>query len=233
MPCDLNCDMGEVEGLLRDGTQRELLRYVSSVNICCNAHAGSEDLIVRTLEMSRGAKVGAHPGYPDRAGFGRRHLEMSHEELVDCILGQLEWLGERAKRVGIERVTHVKAHGALYNGAVMVREIAAAISEACWKWDRSVKLVGLAGSGMLDVFREFGFEVLAEGFADRAYEPDGTLRARALPGAMIEDPEMAAEQAVGLASTVDTICVHSDTRDSVRIAAAVRAGLDGMSRMKL
>lgn len=232
MPFDLNCDVGEVEALISDGTQRELLRYATSVNICCNAHAGSEELIVETLEMSRGLHVGAHPGYPDRERFGREKLDMVYRDLVDCIHGQLVWFGERVKRVGIERVTHVKAHGALYNAAVSNPDIAAAIAEACAKWDGSVKLVGLAGSGMLGVFRAAGFEVLAEGFADRVYEADGTLRSRKLPGALIEDPVVAGTQAVRLAATVDTICVHSDSPGAVRIAAAVRASLDRMSRMK-
>lgn len=229
---DLNCDVGEVEALLVDGTQEQLLRYATSVNICCNAHAGSEDLILRTLEMSRCLRVGAHPGYPDRARFGREPLVMSHEALVDCIHEQLVWFAERARQVGISRITHVKAHGALYNTAVRDAAVAAAISEACAKWDPTVMLVGLAGSLMLDVFRHSGFGVLAEGFADRTYEEDGSLRSRKLEGAMIEDPEAAALQAVRLAAVVDTICVHSDSPGAVRIAAAVRAGLDGLSRMK-
>jgi 5-oxoprolinase (ATP-hydrolysing) subunit A len=229
---DLNCDMGELERLLADGTQAELVRYATSVNICCNVHAGSEDLIARTLEMSRFLRVGAHPGYPDRANFGREVVPMTTAALVDCIYTQLVWFGEIAARFGIQRITHVKAHGALYNAAVRDAAIAGAIAEATRGWGRDVLLVGLEGSPMLDVFRSAGFGVLAEGFADRAYEPDGTLRSRKLAGALIEDPVLAAEQAVRLARSVDTICIHSDTPGSAKLAKAVRERLDAMGRMK-
>ncbi len=226
---DLNCDVGELEELLANGSQARLLESATSVNICCNAHAGSEDLILRTLEMSRELRVGAHPGFPDRASFGREVVAMAFESLVSCIREQLEWFGERAAVAGVERISHVKAHGALYNAAVRDTEVARAIAEAVRSWRRDVILVGLAGSSMLDVFREAGFEVWAEGFADRAYEADGSLRSRRLAGALIEDPEVAAAQAVRLMRDpgVDTICVHSDTPGAVSIARAVRAALDG------
>ena len=162
----------------------------------------------------------------------RDPLVLTHRALVECIHAQLVWFGERCRRVGVSRITHVKAHGALYNSAVRDAAIAGAIAEACAGWDPTVMLVGLAGSQMLEVFRDAGFRVLAEGFADRVYELDGTLRSRKLIGSMIEDPAAAAAQAVRLASVVDTICVHSDSVGAVDIAAAVRAGLDGMSRMK-
>jgi len=229
---DLNCDVGELEELLVDGTQQRLMQYATSVNVCCNAHAGSEDLILRTLEMASGLRVGAHPGYPDRVGFGREPLVLTHRALIECIHEQLVWFRDRCRRVGVSGITHVKAHGALYNSAVRDEAIASAIAEACVEWDPTVVLVGLAGSQMLEVFREAGFRVLAEGFADRVYESDGTLRSRKLSGSMIEDPAAAADQAVRLSAVADTICVHSDSVGAVDIAAAVRARLDGMSRMK-
>lgn len=220
---DLNCDMGELDSLVEDGTQAELLKCVTSVNVCCNAHAGSEALIWATLKMSQGVRIGAHPGYPDRLNFGRRVVVMPMEALVVCIVDQLVWIDELAQRCGVGPLTHVKPHGALYNAAVQDREVALAIAEAAFRWNPEVLLVGLAGSLMLDVFREAGLRVWSEGFADRAYESDGSLRSRSLDGALIVDPDEAAEQAWRLLQNgfCDTICVHSDTPGAVAIAKAV------------
>jgi 5-oxoprolinase (ATP-hydrolysing) subunit A len=146
------------------------------------------------------------------------------------IAQQLDWFGELALQCGVANVTHVKPHGALYNAAIADASIARAIVAGTRRWRSDVALVGLAGSLMLDVFRDAGFEVWAEGFADRAYETDGSLCSRKLPGAMIEDPLVAAAQAMRLfaSGAVDTVCVHSDTAGSVAIARGVR---DEMARM--
>lgn len=216
---DLNCDMGELPELL--ATQEELLRYVTSVNIACGGHAGDEALMRATVEQARraGAAIGAHPGYPDRARFGRLHVDMAPEAIAASVYEQIARLGGD--------IAHVKPHGALYNDAARDRSIARAIAEGAGRWSRDVVLVGLSGSVMLEVFREAGFRVAREAFADRAYEPDGTLRPRRLPGALIEDPEAAARQAVAIARAdrADTICIHGDTPGAVRIAEAVARAL--------
>lgn len=232
---DINCDMGEVPSLDADGTQQRLLEHVTSVNVSCGAHAGDPDLIARTIRqaMSRGVKVGAHPGYPDPENFGRIALPFTSAQICDTVCAQLEAFTEIAERCGLPAISHVKPHGALYNVAVKDRSVAEAIAQGIRRWDKrsNIPVMGLAGSLMLDVFREAGFTPLAEAFADRAYEPDGTLRSRQLPGAMIHAPQEAAAQSLRLAQSgaVDTICIHSDTRGSVDIAAAVRAALYGSS----
>lgn len=225
---DVNCDMGEIPALVADGTQDLLLAHVTSVNVSCGAHAGDRETIERTIRAAaaRRVHVGAHPGYPDRENFGRVALAMSPAQIADSVFAQLIAFEEIASRCGAV-VEHVKPHGALYNTAVKERSIAQAIADGVRRWRKSIPVMGLAGSLMLDVFRASGFEALAEAFADRAYEPDGTLRSRQLPGAMIHSPAEAAAQALRLAQsgTVDTICIHSDTRGSVEIAAAVEKTL--------
>ncbi|BDC48622.1 UPF0271 protein [Bryobacterales bacterium F-183] len=223
---DINCDMGEIADLHANGTQRELLRWCTSVNVSCGAHAGDETLIRATIAdaQAAGVRVGAHPGYPDPANFGRIAMDMPPGDLAREITRQLVWFGPDA--------THVKPHGALYNVAVHNKVVAEAIAAGVAAWRRDVILVGLAGSPMLDVFRAAGFPVWGEAFADRAYEPDGTLRARTKPGALISDPEAAADQAIRLASRgdVQTICIHSDTPGATAIARAVRLAVDKLVR---
>jgi UPF0271 protein len=225
---DVNCDMGEIPSLLADGTQDRLLAHVTSVNISCGAHAGDPDTIEQTIRsaVKHGVRIGAHPGYPDRENFGRVALAMTSAQIADSVFTQLVEFEEIASRCGAT-VEHVKPHGALYNTAVKERVTAQAIADGIRRWRKSIPVMGLAGSLMLDVFREAGFTPLAEAFADRAYEADGTLRPRQLPGALIHSPAEAAAQALRLAQsgTVDTICIHSDTRGSVEIAAAVQATL--------
>ncbi len=185
---DLNCDMGELPEAIADGTQEALMRSITSVNIACGGHAGDEQTMKTTIEQALRWKLAirAHPGYPDRANFGRLELKMSADAVADSVCKQVHALAE--------------------------------VSE-------DVVLVGLAGSPMLDVFREAGFAVAAEAFADRRYEPDGTLRSRKFEDALIRNPEEAAWQALGIAErgiviasdgsevSVDaqTICIHGDT----------------------
>ncbi|HEY3739010.1 MAG TPA: 5-oxoprolinase subunit PxpA [Bryobacteraceae bacterium] len=225
---DVNCDMGEIPALIADGTQDLLLAHVTSVNVSCGAHAGDEETIERTIRaaVERRVHVGAHPGYPDRENFGRVALAMSPAQIADSVFEQLVSFEEIASRCGAV-VRHVKPHGALYNTAVKEHATAQAIADGIRRWRKSIPVMGLAGSLMLDVFRAAGLEALAEAFADRTYEPDGTLRSRQLPGAMIHSAVEASEQALRLAQsgTVDTICIHSDTRGSVEIAAAVEKTL--------
>jgi UPF0271 protein len=182
--------------------------------------------------------VSAHPGYPDRANFGRLELELAPEIIAAAVVEQVRALAEIAVRYNA-RVTHVKPHGALYNQAAKNRAFAKAIADGIARWDRDVVLVGLAGSLMLDVFRHGGFRVAAEAFADRRYEPDGALRSRRFDDAMIRDPAEAGQQALRIAergsviacngaeiaANAQTICIHGDTPGAPAIAAAVAKAL--------
>ena len=222
---DLNCDMGELPDT---ALEEALMPYITSANIACGAHAGDEGAMEHTLRLALrwNVKTGAHPGYPDRANFGRIELPLTAEEIAQTVYEQIRTLAAIARRLGAE-LTHVKPHGALYNVAATNREVAAAIGRGTARWNRQAVLVGLAGAAMLDVWREMGFTTAAEGFADRRYEADGSLRSRKLPDALLTDPEEAARQALRLArgGAVQTICIHSDTPGAVRIAAAVAAKL--------
>ncbi len=165
---DLNCDMGELPEAIADGTQEALMRSVTSVNIACGGHAGDAQTMKTTIEQAMRWKltIGAHPGYADRANFGRLELKLPPKEIADSVFEQVRALAEVAERCGA-CVVHVKPHGALYNQAVRNRELAGAIAEGVARLSRDVVLVGLAGSPMLGVFREAGFAVAAEAFADR------------------------------------------------------------------
>lgn len=225
---DFNCDMGEIVELYESGLQRRLMDLVTSVNISCGAHAGNDQLIALTVQdaLAAGCRIGAHPGYPDPARFGRVEIPMSPEDLATEVQHQLSHFGEIVERLG-GAVSHVKPHGALYNRAAESAEIAVALGEGIRRWRRDVIVFGLAGSVMVDVLRDAGFTVWREGFADRAYEPNGLLRKRGLPGAVIDDPVEAGKQAAWLAAsgTVDTICVHGDHPGVEAVAAAVRRSL--------
>jgi UPF0271 protein len=225
MRVDLNCDMGEQEDAAHEAA---LMEYITSANIACGAHAGGEAIMERTarLAIERGVRIGAHPGYPDRANFGRLEMPMAPAEIETVVLEQIARLEAIVTRLG-GAIVHVKAHGALYNVAVRNRQVAQAIGRAVAKWNPQARLFGLAGSPMLEVWRGMGLPVAAEAFADRCYEPDGSLRNRKLPGALITDAEAAARQAVQLArgAGADTICVHGDTPGAVGILKACRAAL--------
>ena len=224
MTIDLNCDMGE----LTDAPEELLMPLISSANVACGAHAGDRATMERTIRLAvlHNVAVGAHPGYPDKENFGRIELRMAADEIGRSVYEQIAALEDVAQAAGC-RLRHVKPHGALYNAAARDRAIASAIAAGVRRWNEAVPLVGLAGSVMLEVWRDAGFRVLAEAFADRAYEPDGTLRSRRLPGALITDPDQAAEQALRIArgGMAQTICIHSDTPQAVEIARAVRERL--------
>jgi len=233
---DLNCDMGELPQAIADGTQESLMPSFTSVNVACGGHAGDAQTMQATIEQALRWKlaVGAHPGYPDRANFGRVELNLSPEAVADSVYQQVRALAEIAERNGVS-LTHVKPHGALYNQAVHNRELAKAIAKGVARWKPHIVLVGLAGSPMLDVFRDTGFPVAAEAFADRRYESDGTLRSRKHEDALIHDPAEAARQALSIvergfvlarngsevAVSAQTICIHGDTPGAPQIAIAV------------
>jgi UPF0271 protein len=236
---DLNCDMGEMPEHISDGTQESLMASFTSVNVACGGHAGDEQTMQTTIKQALRWKlaIGAHPGYPDRANFGRLELKLPPEDVTDFVHQQVRALAHIAACCGAQ-LTHVKPHGALYNQAVRNREIAGAIAAGVARWTRNIVLVGLAGSPMLDVFRDAGFSVAAEAFADRRYEPDGTLRSRKHADALIRDPDEATQQALTIVQgkviardgsqvplRADTLCIHSDTPGSPQIAAQVAKAL--------
>ena len=225
---DLNCDMGELEDAQHEAA---LMQYISSANIACGGHAGDEATMERTarLAIERGVRIGAHPGYPDRANFGRIEMAMTSAEIEQTIQEQIERLEAVVRRLGAE-IVHVKPHGAIYNVAVHNAEVARAIGSGVAKWNPRVPVFGLAASPMLDVWRTMGLTAMGEAFADRRYEPDGTLRSRKFADALITDPRAAAAQAVRLARQghAQTICVHGDTPGSVEILKAVREALEAV-----
>ena len=237
---DINADLGESEESLANGTDFELMRYITSANVACGGHAGDERTMQQTLEAAHklNVAVGAHPGYPDRANFGRIESQLSPAEIEASVHDQIGSLLRVAESLGM-RLVHVKPHGALYHAANKNREVALAIGRAVKGIHPRLVMVGQAGSSVLEVWRSMGLRFAAEAFADRAYEPDGTLRKRTLSGALLDDPAHAARQAIDIAVrhrviatdgselTVDanTICIHSDTPGSVAIAREVNQRL--------
>lgn len=223
MTIDLNCDMGELPDAALEAA---LMPHISSANVACGGHAGDAPAMRGTVEMARryGVAVGAHPGYPDRPNFGRMPMALSAEQIARTVCQQIQALAAIAGHLA-----HVKPHGALYHAAAGNPLVARAIAEGVARFAKDLVLVGLAGSVMLDVWREMGFRVAAEGFADRRYQPDGSLRSRQFPDALITRPDEAAAQALRLAreGQVQTICVHGDTPGSIQIVAAVAQALRG------
>ena len=224
MTIDLNSDMGE--GV---GEDEALLGVVSSANIACGMHAGSPSVMRRTVRAAKaaGVAIGAHPGFPDLEGFGRRDMQMPLSEIEDSVLYQVAALAGIAAAEGAA-LAHVKPHGALYNMAAKDAAMADAIARAIAQVDRALVMVGLPASALEHAAARAGLRFAAEGFADRAYEPDGSLVSRAKPGALITDPALAAEGALRMAreGRVSTICIHSDTPHAAAIGAAVRNALD-------
>ena len=238
---DLNADLGESFGPWPMGTDEALMTSISSANIACGFHAGDPSVMRRTVALAKlnGVAVGAHPGFPDLVGFGRRELSASPEEVTDMVLYQVAALAGVAASQGV-RLQHVKAHGALYNMAVRSRELADAIAKGTAAFDRSLILFGLPGSELLSAGERAGLRVAAEVFADRAYESDGTLVARTRPGSVIHDKNEVVSRAVRMVrdrvvATIDgsmvqlradTICVHGDTPGAADLARHVRRGLE-------
>jgi 5-oxoprolinase (ATP-hydrolysing) subunit A len=220
---DLNVDAGEIPELIANGVQAELLSLVDSCNIACGGHAGDEATITATLAQARGLRIGAHPGYPDRANFGRLSMRMESAELEATLETQIRSLLQLAGQLH-----HVKPHGALYNDAARDASLAALLARVVQRVDKSLVMVGLAGSAMVAEFRQQGFTTWEEGFCDRAYLADGSLMPRGSAGAVIEDPAIAAEQALRL-QHLDTLCIHGDHPHAIAIARAVRAQLRSLS----
>jgi UPF0271 protein len=239
---DLNADVGESFGAWRSGNDEDLVPLVTSVNVACGFHAGDPLVIESTVRLaaSAGVAVGAHPGYPDLQGFGRRSIALPPAELEAVVLYQVAALAGIARALDTE-LRHVKPHGALYNEAARDRAVARPIVRAVRRLSPDLVFVGLAGSVMVEVAREEGLRVAEEAFADRGYRADGSLVPRDQPGALVLAVDDAAAQAVAIARDgkvmtvdggwrsvrADTICLHGDTPGAPERARAVRAALSG------
>ncbi|HOS78901.1 MAG TPA: 5-oxoprolinase subunit PxpA [Anaerolineae bacterium] len=241
MKIDLNCDLGESFGQYRLGDDAAMLEIVTSANIACGLHAGDPPVMRETVTLAarRGVAIGAHPGYPDLQGFGRRAMDLQPAELETFLIYQLGALAGFTQAAGAH-LTHVKPHGALYNQAVADREIAAAIARAVASFDPTLIVVTLPEAALRLAARGNGLRVALEGFADRAYLADGTLAPRQRPGAVIHDPELATARAVRMITQgevetiegtviplrVNTLCVHGDTPGAAILAAQLRHALE-------
>jgi UPF0271 protein len=232
--------MGERPDALRDGSEEELMKLITSANIACGYHAGDASTMAQTvlLTVKYGVGIGAHPGYPDRINFGRISIALSPDEIARMVYEQIRSLGIIARAHNAE-IVHVKPHGALYADGVHNLSVGAAIAAGAAEWSKDLILVGLSGSMMLDIWQEKGFRVAPEAFADRVYEPGGMLRQRKLRNALITEPAVAVRQALqiitkGTVSTsagaeipmsAATISFHSDTPNAVEIARTLSASL--------
>lgn len=238
---DINCDMGESFGAYKLGRDAEVMDYITSANIACGWHAGDPlvmDLTVR-LAKEKGVAVGAHPGYPDLMGFGRRRMDLTPAEIEAYILYQMGALFAFAKAYGLP-LQHVKAHGALGNVAFVDLEVSKNIARAAARFNKDIIFVALAGSVMVQAAREVGVRYVEEVYADRVYNPDGTLQSRKIAGSVIHDPEKAARQALTMVREgyviahegtkvslkPETICVHGDTPSAIDILQKIRGELN-------
>ncbi|MBY9079701.1 LamB/YcsF family protein [Paenibacillus sp. HN-1] len=238
---DLNCDMGESFGAYTIGNDDELLREVTSANIACGFHAGDPAVMRRsvTSALAAGVNIGAHPGLPDLAGFGRRNMQISPEEAFDLVTYQIGALAAFVRQEG-GRLRHVKPHGALYNMAAASRPLADAIAGAVCRFDPALVLYGLAGSELLAAGNAAGLRTASEVFADRAYMADGSLVPRGVPGAVIHDAAEAAGRVLRMVREgavtaldgsavpllADTVCIHGDSPGAAGFAAALRRALE-------
>lgn len=237
---DLNCDLGESYGLFKIGNDEEVLKQITSANIACGYHAGDHNVMMETVKMAKvyGVKIGAHPGFPDLHGFGRREMKMSPEEIYNLTIYQIGALSGIAKTCGTN-VVHVKPHGALYNMAAKNKAIADAFAGAVADVDPTLVLFGLAGSSLVKAGREKGLQVAEEVFADRTYLADGSLTPRSQTNAMIHDSELAINRVIrmvleGKVAAVDgtdieikadTICIHGDEPQALDFALRLKAAL--------
>jgi 5-oxoprolinase (ATP-hydrolysing) subunit A len=234
---DLNADMGESAEALTNGHDEELMRYITSANVACGAHAGNDETMRLTLELAKknGVAVGAHPSYPDRENFGRFEVVMEPEELEISLGYQLSRLRRIADQVGV-KIRHVKPHGALYHAASRDPRTAQVIADVVREFAVDLIIIAQAGSMALRHWETLGLSTAREAFADRAYESNGELRKRSLPGALLNTPEDAAQQALEIVLNrrvrtvngpavqveADTLCVHSDTPGAAGIAREIR-----------
>jgi UPF0271 protein len=238
---DLNCDLGESFGAYTIGADEAVMAAITSANVACGYHGGDPGVMRRTVRLARqaGVAVGAHPGFPDLVGFGRREIRMTPQDVEDMVLYQVGALAGIAHGEGV-RLSHVKAHGALYNMAVKDEALAAAIARAVAAFDPSLIFFALPDSQLARAGTAAGLQVALEGFADRSYEPDGSLTPRSRTGAVIQDVNAVVARAVRmiadgtvmttgqttLALRIDTLCTHGDTPGAQALTRALRDGLE-------
>ena len=236
---DFNCDMGESFGAYKMGQDEEIIKYVTSANVACGFHAGDPNWMHRTVKLAEehGVAIGAHSSFPDLAGFGRRNMSVSPGEAKNDTIYQI---GALAAFTSAKKLQHVKPHGAMYNMAVRDEGLAGAICEAVLEVDPELVLIVLAGSRWVDIARDRGLRVAREVFADRAVNADGTLVPRSKPGSVIEDVNEVARRSVKMvtegkviaitgeevALSADTLCLHSDTPNYIRLASLIRSALE-------
>src|SRR5262249_28496490 len=241
MRVDLNADVGESFGAYSIGHDRGLMKVITSASIAAGFHGGDPSVLRNTIRLASasGVAVGAHPGFPDLVGFGRRDMQMNPRDVEDLVLYQVAAVAGVASAEGM-RLQHVKAHGALFNMAGRDANLASAIARAVAAFDRQLILFASPHSEVIRAAQAVGLRVAAEGFADRAYEADGSLVSRAKPGAVIHDVNAVVKRAIQLARehtivavdgsilslNVDTICVHSDTEGADVLAQRIREGLE-------
>jgi 5-oxoprolinase (ATP-hydrolysing) subunit A len=241
MRIDINSDTGESFGAYTIGHDAGLFKSITSANVAAGFHAGDPSVLRDTIRLAKkhGVAVGAHPGFPDLVGFGRRELNVTLKEAEDLVLYQVAAVAGVASAEGV-KLQHVKPHGALFNMAVRHRDLSDAIARAVASFDKKLILFGLPGSEILNAGRAAGLPVAAEVFADRAYEPDGSLASRRKPGAVMHDAATVVARAVRMVKErtvvaidgsvvtleADTICVHGDTPGSDDLALRIRAGLE-------
>jgi UPF0271 protein len=244
MRMDLNCDMGESFGAYTLGMDREVLPFITSANVACGWHAGDPEVMERTVRSAaeRGVGIGAHPGYPDLLGFGRRNLDCTPDDVRRYVIYQVGALQGFCRAHGVP-LQHVKAHGALYLTAVEREDIARAAAEGVASVDPGLIFVALAGAKgevMRHVGQQVGLRVAYEAFPDRAYTPEGTLQSRRIAGAVISDSAEVGRRALRMAAEgrvtavdgseltleVQTLCVHGDTPSAVDLVRTIRATLE-------
>ncbi|MHC1725813.1 MAG: LamB/YcsF family protein [Syntrophobacteraceae bacterium] len=241
MKIDINCDMGESFGAYRIGEDEKIIHYITSANIACAFHAGDPMVLERTVALARenGVALGAHPGYPDLMGYGRRNLETFPGEIKNYVLYQIGATAAFARAAGCE-LQHVKPHGALYNHAARNEQAAAEVIEAVKAFDPGLVLFALAGSLCAKMAMAAGIRVAREAFPDRAYTREGQLASRKLDGAVIHDPQRVRKRVLRLVKTgklvsiegeeisleADTLCVHGDTPGAWELAKTIREALE-------
>lgn len=239
---DLNCDLGESFGAFSMGMDQEVMSYISSANVACGWHGGDPSVMGRTVEMAagKGVRIGAHPSFPDLMGFGRREMALSPGEAYAYTLYQLGALGAFCAAGGIN-MQHVKPHGAMYNMACKDLKLATEICKASRDFDPRLAILAPVGSKLEQAAGQLGLPFAGEFFADRAYNPDGSLVPRSLPGAIITDAAQACGRTVrmareGVVECIDgsvikvcciSVCVHGDNAHAVELVSELKSGLEG------
>ncbi|MCR4953130.1 MAG: LamB/YcsF family protein [Treponema sp.] len=240
MKIDLNCDLGESFGNYKIGMDEEVIKFISSANIACGFHASDPLVMAKTVELAKEnrVKVGAHPGFPDLVGFGRRNINVSSAELKTMVQYQIGALNAFCIAKGV-KMNHVKPHGAMYNMAAKDVNLATSIAEGIAEVDSSLILLGLSGSQLISAAKQVGLKTAAEVFADRAYEEDGSLVARTKPGAVITNEDEVIERVIrmiksGCVKSItgkeipiqpDSICVHGDNPKALNFVKMIRERL--------